>query len=917
MKKVKSKIILSQREIRDKAIAFVHEWKGTESEAAEKQSFWNAFFEIFGITRKRVAFFEASITKLSGRGSIDLFWPGTLLVEHKSKGIKLESAYHQAFDYFQGLEQEELPKYIIVSDFDKFRLHDVETKKDHYFTLSELPDNLHLFDFISGYKKQEYQDEDPVNIDAANLMGELHDALFGSGYTGHNLEVLLVRILYCLFADDTGIFPKDHFRYYFETYTKGPDTGPALSTIFQTLNTPEDKRPSNIDEDLNKFTYINGNLFKEVLPIPSFDYQMRELLLKCCRFDWSKVSPAVFGSMFQVVMDPIKRRNIGGHYTSEKNILKVIKSLFLDDLYEEFEKIKTSERKLNAFHDKLARLRFLDPACGCGNFLVITYRELRKLEIEILTHLRNLSGDKQLHIDVSLMSKIDVDNFYGIEMEEFPCRIAEVALWLVDHLMNKQLSIEFGSVLNRLPLKKTATILNTNALCIDWNTVLDKSKCSYILSNPPFGGKKEQHDHQKEDMNLVWGNHTGSGVLDYVTCWYKKAAEYIHGTEIRVGYVSTNSISQGEQVGILWSKLFTFGIKIHFAHTTFAWESEASGKAHVHVVVIGFSASDISKKTIFKYDTPKTDAHAVQAKNINPYLVDAPDALITKRTKPINNAPEIFYGSMMIDKARTADEDDGLIITDEERNNLLTELPALKKYIRKLLGGEEFINGSFRWCLWLVDAPVQLLRDSPRLRARLEKVKKFRLASNRIQTQKLAMTPYLFGEIRQPSSRYLLIPKVSSESRRYIPIGFIEPDIIASGSALIIPKATLYDFGIISSAMHNTWMRYVCGRMKSDYQYSNQIVYNNFPWPEKVQEKKLLDVESAANDVLNERKLHTETLADLYDPITMPKDLLDAHKKLDKAVDSCYGKKQFNSEMERMTLLFDLYKKYTSSEIQK
>jgi hypothetical protein len=590
--------------------------------------------------------------------------------------------------------------------------------------------------------------------------------------------------------------------------------------------------------------------------------------------------------------------------------MKVVRALFLDDLRAKFEKAKGDRKKLEQLHVTLAQLRFIDPACGCGNFLVISYREIRQLELEILQALHQKATGTQQVMDIALLAEVDVDQFYGIEIEEWPVRIAEVAMWLMDHQMNIRVAEVFGQYFARLPLRKSPTIVHGNALTVDWNTVLDKSKCSYILGNPPFVGKKEQIDRQKEDMYLVWGDHPGAGVLDYVTCWYKKAAEYIHGTGIRVGFVSTNSISQGEQVGVLWSKLFTYGIKIHFAHTTFAWESEASGKAHVHVVIEGFGASDIGNKTLFEYENPKSEAHAIQVKNINPYLADAPDVLVTKRTKPISEAPEIFYGSMMIDKARAADEDEGLIISSEERKNLLIESPALRPYIGKLLGGEEFINGSYRWCLWLVDAPPELLRESPRLRARLDRVRRFRLSSGRAQTQKLAATPALFGEIRQPSSRYLLIPKVSSETRRYIPVGFIEPAVIASGSALIVPDATLYDFGIISSAMHNAWMRYVGGRMKSDYQYSNQIVYNNFVWPENPTTQQKAAVGKAAEAVLAARRQFPDTsLADLYDPVTMPPVLSKAHAELDRAVDRCYRPHPFDRDRLRVEYLFGLFEK--------
>jgi len=622
------------------------------------------------------------------------------------------------------------------------------------------------------------------------------------------------------------------------------------------------------------------------------------------------VGHTLFGALFQSVLDPKERRQIGAHYTSERDIMKVVRALFLDDLRAKFEKAKGDRKKLEQLHVTLAQLRFIDPACGCGNFLVISYREIRQLELEILQALHQKATGTQQVMDIALLAEVDVDQFYGIEIEEWPVRIAEVAMWLMDHQMNIRVAEVFGQYFARLPLRKSPTIVHGNALTVDWNTVLDKSKCSYILGNPPFVGKKEQIDRQKEDMYLVWGDHPGAGVLDYVTCWYKKAAEYIHGTGIRVGFVSTNSISQGEQVGVLWSKLFTYGIKIHFAHTTFAWESEASGKAHVHVVIEGFGASDIGNKTLFEYENPKSEAHAIQVKNINPYLADAPDVLVTKRTKPISEAPEIFYGSMMIDKARAADEDEGLIISSEERKNLLIESPALRPYIGKLLGGEEFINGSYRWCLWLVDAPPELLRESPRLRARLDRVRRFRISSGRAQTQRLAATPALFGEIRQPSSRYLLIPKVSSETRRYIPVGFIEPAVIASGSALIVPDATLYDFGIISSAMHNAWMRYVGGRMKSDYQYSNQIVYNNFVWPENPTTQQKAAVGKAAEAVLAARRQFPDTsLADLYDPVTMPPVLSKAHAELDRAVDRCYRPHPFDRDRLRVEYLFGLFEK--------
>ncbi len=917
---------LSWNEIRTNAIAFAKEWKDETREDAEAKSFWDDFFGVFGLRRRHVAAFEEPVKKLSGQwGYIDLFWRGTLIVEHKSRGKDLSKANAQAMEYIRGLVDsgrgDEVPRYVIVSDFEKIALHDLEPEGEGRqrgqetieFPLQELHKNIHAFAFIPGYQRHHFAHQAPINIQAVERLGALRDALAESGYKGHALERLLVRLLFCLFADKTGIFyPRDAFTLYLENHSRedGSDLGLHLEAIFELLDTPQEQRSKNVPEDLQGLDHVNGGLFAERLKIAHFDRSTRDALIICGRFDWSAISPAIFGALFQSVLDPKERRQIGAHYTSERDIMKVVRALFLDDLRERFERAKGDRKKLEQLHVTLAQLRFLDPACGCGNFLVISYRELRQLELEILQALHQKAAGTQLVTDIALLAQVDVDQFYGIEIEEWPVRIAEVAMWLMDHQMNIRVAEVFGLYFARLPLKKSPTIVHDNALRVDWNAVLDRSKCSYILGNPPFVGKKEQIDRQKEDMDLVWGDHPGAGVLDYVTCWYKKAAEYISGTSIRVGFVSTNSISQGEQVGVLWGKLFTYGIKIHFAHTTFAWESEASGKAHVHVVVIGFGASDASKKTLFEYDTPKTEAHAVQAKNINPYLADAPDVLVTKRTKPISSAPEILYGSMMIDKARTADEDEGLIITDEERKKLLAESPTLKGHIRKLLGGEEFINGTYRWCLWLVDAPPELLRESPLLRARLEKVRKFRQDSGRAQTQKLAATPALFGEIRQPSSRYLLIPKVSSETRRYIPVGFVEPAVIASGSALIVPGATLYDFGVISSAMHNTWMRYVGGRMKSDYQYSNQIVYNNFVWPESPTAQQKAAVEKAAEAVLAARKQFPDTsFADLYDPVTMPAALSKAHAGLDRAVDRCYRPHPFDRDRLRVEYLFGLFEK--------
>jgi len=915
---------LSLNEVRKRALEFSKIWENEVREKAEAKTFWDGFFNIFGINRYRVASFEEPVKKLGEKqGFIDLFWKGVLIVEHKSKGKSLDKAYSQALDYFPGIKEEELPKYVLVSDFNHFRLYNLEENTEHNFNLIDLHRNIHLFDFILGFKKQTYKDEDPVNILAANLMGNLHDALKNNRYEGHKLEIFLVRILFCLFADDTGIFPRGHFEYYIKKKTKpdGSDLGSQLSHIFQILNTPETGRQKNIDEELNAFPYVNGDLYKEDnIDIPSFDSDMRSMLLECCSFDWSKISPAIFGSLFQSVMDKQKRRDLGAHYTSEKNILKVIKGLFLDELYEEFNKSKSNENKLKQFHEKISSLKFLDPACGCGNFLIIAYRELRLLEIEILKELYRVKAKEnlkeetaeikdeysvQMRFEAKEISKIDVDCMYGIEIEEFPSRIAEVAMWLIDHQMNTKLSVEFGDYFARIPLKKSPHIYNKNALQLDWNEVIPKSRCNYILGNPPFISKTDRSKKQNEDMDLVFHTTDNYKILDYVCSWYIKASEYILNTKIKVAFVSTNSISQGEQVGILWNHLFAKNIKINFAHRTFKWSNEAKGNAQVYVVIIGFSNSEINNKYIYDYENPKSEAVEIKAKNINPYLIDFADILIQNRTKPLCNVPEMNKGSQPTD-------DGNFIFTDDEKNQFLNAEPNANKFIKPLISAREFLHNEKRWCLWLKDATPSEIKSMPEVLKRVEKVREFRLKSRKQATVKQAETAYLFTEIRQPKSNYILIPSHTSESRKYVPIAFLGPDNILNNSCISLSNASKYIFGILTSLMHNAFMRQVCGRLESRYRYSNKLVYNNFPFPENPSDEKIKKVEDAVINLLEIREeFKNESLADLYDPLSMPKKLINAHNKLDKAVDLCYRPQPFPNELSRLEFLFDLYKKYT------
>lgn len=898
---------LSWNEIKKRAIEFSKSWETAEREKAEAQTFWNEFFEVFGVTRRRVAVLEQEVRKLdASKGYIDLFWPKVLLAEAKSKGKDLVKAKEQAISYLHGISDADLPKFILTSDFENMTLLDLETDESHEFKVAKLHENIKLFSFIAGYTKTDFKPEDPVNIKAAELMGQLHDTLKEAGYAGHPLEVFLVRILFCLFADDTGIFEKGIFFDFIrnKTHADGTDTGPQLAQLFQILNTPEKTRFTNIDEDLARFPYVNGSLFEEVIPLSSFDSAMRAALITCSAFDWSKISPAIFGSLFQSVMNPEQRRNMGAHYTTEENILKLIRPLFLDDLWEEFHRVKSIKNKLVEFHNKIAGLKFLDPACGCGNFLVITYRELRLLELEIIK-IQNTSDNTSL-LEVADYSKLNVDQMYGIELEEFPAKIAEVAMWLMDHQMNIKLSELIGKYYVRLPLKTGAKIVLGNALHLNWEDIVPKNELSYMLGNPPFVGKQMRTKEQKDDLNAVMKDIKGAGVLDYVACWYIKAAKYIQGTRIKVALVSTNSISQGEQVGILWNELFNkYGIKIHFAHRTFQWNSEARGKAAVHVVIVGFGNFDIEDKYLFEYENIKGQPHKVAVKKINPYLVEGGDIAIKPRPKPLCSVPPIVFGSMPNDGGN-------LLLTDDEKKQMLAKEPYLKKYIRPLISAYEYLNGLKRYCLWLNNADPGDIVASKLLKERIEKVKQYRLESQREATRKLAEYPGLFGEIRQPETEYILIPSTSSENRLYVPASFFDKNQIANNSCLIVSNAKIYHYGIIQSQMHMTWMRYVAGRLESRYRYSNKLVYNNFPWPEDATDAQKNAVEEKAQAVLDARKEFPEaSLADLYNPLTMPPKLLRAHKELDLAVDKCYRSKQFKDERERIEFLFSLFEALT------
>ena len=816
----------------------------------------------------------------------------------KSRGKDLNKAYTQLKEYVFHLPDEDMPDMLMVCDFATIVLHSRTTGEKFSFKTKDLRKHIKRFADIAGYETTRiYENQIDVNVKAAEKMARLHDALKEYGYEGHCLEVYLVRILFCLFADDTGIFPDSSFANYIENSREdGSDLSSRLAQLFEILNCSDVIRAKRklLTPTLLQFRYINGGLFAQSLPFADFNAKMRQTLLDCCAFDWNKISPAIFGAMFQGVMDKKQRRELGAHYTSEENILKLINPLFMDALWREFDRVKAVPARLDAFHHKIASLKFLDPACGCGNFLIITYRELRLLELEILKMKTNTG---QRHLDISTMLKVSVEQFYGIEYEDFPCQIAQVGMWLMDHQMNLRVADMFGMYYARLPLTQSATIVHANALRMDWEDVVPAKELSYILGNPPFVGARIMSAEQKDDLLHVFEDTKNAGNLDYVCCWYKKAVEIMQkNRRISTALVSTNSIAQGEQVAILWKPFFDKGIHIHFAYRTFKWSNEAKGKAAVHCVIVGFGMQKQTDNFIVNNDTRH------KAENINGYLIDASNICIESRKKPLCAVPEIGIGNKPIDGGY-------YLFTEAEKNEFVKKEPLSEKYFRKWLGSEEFINGKVRYCLWLGDCPPSELKSMPECLKRVDAVKQYRLASKSAPTRKLADKPRRFHVENMPTSEYIVIPEVSSENRYYIPLGFLSPDILSSNLVKIIPNATLYHFGILTSSVHMAWTRAVAGRLKSDYRYSKDIVYNNFPWPE-ADGKQKATIEPLAQAVLDARALFPESsLADLYDPLTMPPELLKAHQKLDRAVMKLYGFKANMAEAEVVAKLFERYQR--------
>lgn len=910
---------LGWQEIRQRARGFSQRWHDAKYEKGETQTFYNEFFQIFGIDRKKVAIFERKIEMIDAnrRGFIDLFWPSVLLVEQKSAGKSLFKAQDQALDYVLGLKDRDIPRFVLACDFQRFRLLELETRREVEFTLPQLHKHVEEFAFMLGVERRHYGKQAAVNIKAAELLGKVRDGLEAKGYKGVDLERLMVRLLFCLFADDTGIFEsKDDFLYLIEDRTDedGNNVGRVLNELFEILDTPDDERLEGADPEFNKFPYVNGDLFKGHLRTANFDTEIRDDLLTACKFDWGKVSPAVFGSLFQSVMDAEERRKKGAHYTTEPNIMKVIGPLFLDELRAELDHLKSrrdggKRKALLEYQHKLGKLNFFDPACGCGNFLVVTYRELRKLEQEALEQVYDPNSPMMLEVEA--LSVVSLDQFYGIELEEFPAHIAEVAMWMSEHLANIELGRTYGKVFADIPLSDSATIVHGDALETQWQDVLPAEQCFVLMGNPPFIGKSDQSEVQRQQLaDIVDRAGARSSSLDFVCAWFLSAGSYIDNGPVKVGFVATNSITQGEQVSQLWPLLFKrYGLEIAFAHRTFAWGSDARGKAHVHVVIIGLTHRDYEprEKRLFSYDNIKGEPDESIESGISPYLISSSNMsdrhrFVSEVRTPLSDVPKIIYGSKPVDGGN-------LILSSSERQTLVTQHPSSQKWIKPLIGAQEFLHGGDRWCLWLVDASPSDLKAHPFILERVKAVAAFRRASKKIPTQKAAEKPSFFAEIRQPDSDYIVIPMHTSEDRIYVPFGFYKSDSIVHNSCTCIPDGGLFTFGIISSLMHMEWLRHIGGRLESRYRYANTLVYNTFPWPE-ASDAQRKNIETLAQAVLDAREeWPTSSLADLYDPDTMPANLRKAHKALDKAVDRLYRKKPFDSDRDRVEHLFELYEK--------
>lgn len=923
---------MTDKEQSQKAKEFALFWKDKGYEKGQSQQFWTSLLNnVFDVKEpEKFIEFEDQVHIDKNTGFIDGYIPTTkVLIEQKSidkdlrKGIRqsdgsLLNPFQQAKKYIAELPLSRHPKYVITCNFKSFLIYNMENPngEPEEILLENLEREYYRLEFLVEAGNEHLKREMEISIQAGELVGKLYDEILKLYINPENeetlksLNMLCVRLVFCLYAEDAGIFGKRLMFHDYLSRFEARDLRRALIDLFRVLDTKVENRDPYMTEELAQFPYVNGGLFaNEDIEIPNLNETVKELLLSKASedFDWSEISPTIFGAVFESTLNPETRRKGGMHYTSIENIHKVIDPLFLDGLTEELQEIKqisvikTKKKKLTEFQNKLASLKFLDPACGSGNFLTETYLSLRKLENEVIFE---LTGGQIGFGDESFSPiKVSIGQFYGIEINDFAVTVAKTALWIAESQMMKETENILHINLDFLPLKSYTNITEGNALRIDWNEVISKDELNYIMGNPPFIGARLMNEAQKEDIANIFKSIKGAGNLDYVSCWYKKATNYIDNTKIEVAFVSTNSITQGEQASILWKDILERGVNINFAYRTFRWDSEASLKAHVHCVIIGFSCNSRNVKILYESDKSKI------VKNINVYLVDAPNIFITAKTNPICDVSKMDFGSMPNDSGYLSN------YSLEQKNDICNKYPNAKKFFRRILGAEEYINNKERYCIWLKNIVPSDFKSITPIMGAIKKVKELRENSNREATKKLAEIPYLFGEIRQPENDYIIVPRVSSEQRRYVPIGFVKPDIIASDAVQVIQKATLYEFGILTSNVHMAWMRAIAGRLEMRYRYSAKIVYNNFPWcnPTEEQKKK---IERTAQAILDARALYpNSSLADLYDELTMPKELRKAHQENDKVVMETYG---FNwkkmTESDCVAELMKMYEKLVKDE---
>lgn len=893
---------MTDKEQKAAAKKFAESWKGKGYEKGQSQLFWiELLTKVYGVEDISAFISFEDQVHLDHTSFIDGYIPSTkVMIEQKSLGKDLNkpikqsdgslcTPFQQAKRYVTDLPLSKHPRWIVTCNFAEFYVYDMERPngEPEKIKLADLPREYYRLSFLTKTDSEHIKKEMEVSLQAGELVGKLYNAILKQYHDPENpdslrsLNMLCVRLVFCLYAEDAGIFGRHEMFHDYLSRFDVKDVRKALIELFRMLDTKECDRDSYDDTPVAEFPYVNGGLFAdENIEIPQFNEEIVDLLLKNASedFDWSKISPTIFGAVFESTLNPETRRSGGMHYTSIENIHKVIDPLFLDDLKAELEEIKQGKKaikkRVEMFKNKLSSLKFLDPACGSGNFLTETYISLRRLENEAI----KLTIDNgQLMFDTGDVIRVSIGQFYGIEINDFAVTVAKTALWIAESQMMHETEEIISKSLDFLPLKSYANIVEANALRIDWENVVPKSELNYIMGNPPFVGARLMSDGQKADVFSVFDGVKNNGNLDYVSCWYKKAADLMTGTEIRTALVSTNSITQGEQVAILWKNLFQSGVHIDFAYRTFIWDSEASSKAHVHCVIVGFSkAKNNAPKRLFDNGVTKI------VKNINGYLVEADDVFIESRTKPICSVPEIGIGNKPIDGGF-------YLFTEDEMIEFIKKEPKSKPYFKKWIGSKEFINGYYRYCLWLGDCSPKELRSMPECLKRVDAVRKFRLESTSLGTQKLAEKPTRFHVENMPKSNYIVIPKVSSEKRRYIPIGYIDSNVLSSDLVFIIPNINLFHFGVLTSNVHMAWTRAVCGRLEMRYRYSKDIVYNNFPWCNPTPEQKAL-IEQTAQSILDARALYPDcSLADLYDEVTMPPELRKAHQANDRAVMKAYG----------------------------